>query len=325
MTDEKRLPWFKFYPDNWRADADLARCSLEARGLWIEMIVYMAGVDRVGYMVAQNGAALTPSEIAGVCRTSPRTAVRLLNELELAGVFSRDSSGVIFSRKLVSDFAKSQKHKEHGKKGGNPQVKAGVNPQVKPGVKHRGQRLEDRIEIHSTTTQPSLPRDAAVAKAGDQVSQDVVDVVAMFEDERAEAFPTIDKRRRWLPADAREAGWILSLGIPDALIRQTFRDGFHGAAMNFAQPPNGLAWFRKRFEKLGTDGGSSHPPSNPSGAHASSNGGHPPGWVDWQNDPAEVAWTKAFEDWSRLPKKVRDTTRRPEVADFHHLRTSKAS
>lgn len=188
-------------------------------------------------------------------------------------------------------------------------------------TKGQGRDREGKKEIHSATTSPSLPRDAAVANAGDQVSQDVVDVVAMFEDERAEAFPTIDKRRRWLPADAREAGWILSLCIPDALIRQTFRDGFHGAAMNFAQPPNGLAWFRKRFEKLGL-GGSMPPPQSPTTGHGAQNGGHSTG-EGHDDSPADAAWYKDFKKWQEVPYDQRGP--RPNRADYAHLNAQKAS
>jgi hypothetical protein len=58
----------------------------------------------------------------------------LLSELERNGVFSRDRTGTIFSRRLVKDEKKSKIARKIGKKGGNPSIrnKRGSSPSVNP-------------------------------------------------------------------------------------------------------------------------------------------------------------------------------------------------
>jgi len=41
-------PSFQFYPDNWRNNSNLRRCSWAARGVWVEVICLMHDSDRYG-------------------------------------------------------------------------------------------------------------------------------------------------------------------------------------------------------------------------------------------------------------------------------------
>jgi len=43
-----RRPSFQFYPADWRGNANLRRCSLEARGAWIEVICILHDSDEYG-------------------------------------------------------------------------------------------------------------------------------------------------------------------------------------------------------------------------------------------------------------------------------------
>ena len=53
-----KLPFIKFFPRDWQADSNLRVCSLEARGLWFEMLCIMAQAPRYGYLT--NGDGKTP-------------------------------------------------------------------------------------------------------------------------------------------------------------------------------------------------------------------------------------------------------------------------
>ena len=45
-----KRPAFQFYPDNWRSNANLRRCSWAARGVWIDVMCLMHDSDRYGVL-----------------------------------------------------------------------------------------------------------------------------------------------------------------------------------------------------------------------------------------------------------------------------------
>ncbi len=123
-----RLPWGKWYWQNWLSDAGLRRCSLQARGMWMDMLCVAAQHDPIGY-VAVNGEALTPDDVARLCGTSPAEASTLISELERNGVFSRNGKGMIYSRRMVRDAKAHAESMKYGRRGGNPSL---VNPPDNP-------------------------------------------------------------------------------------------------------------------------------------------------------------------------------------------------
>lgn len=143
-------PWMKFYPSDWRADPALRMCSLGARGLWAEVICIMHEAEPYGFLLI-NGAPVTDKQLASLAGTSPREVAKYMEELERGGVFSRDTSGVIYSRRMVRDKERADKDRANGGKGGNPYLKDGVNPPVngedkaqKPEARHQGQQEKEK-------------------------------------------------------------------------------------------------------------------------------------------------------------------------------------
>lgn len=123
-------PWMKFYPADWH-DQRLRKCSLEARGLWIDMMTYMHEATPYGHLlIADEKPSIT--ELALQVARPPAEVKRAMAELEARGVFSKTDDGVIFSRRMVRDFQKAEEDKANGKGGGNPGLKPWVNPPVKP-------------------------------------------------------------------------------------------------------------------------------------------------------------------------------------------------
>lgn len=116
-------PWMKFYPQDWRADEKLRMCSLAARGLWLEMLAIMHRSERYG-MLLIGGLAPTDAQLAVQVGASPQEVTTLVGELSAADVFSRTSSGVIYSRRMTRDHRRAQNAKKNGKKGGNPSLKS---------------------------------------------------------------------------------------------------------------------------------------------------------------------------------------------------------
>jgi hypothetical protein len=133
-----KRPSFQFYPADWRKDAALQSCSLQAQGLWINIMCIAHECDPYGYLVV-NCKPMNPAQIGRLVGVSQKEAMALLAELEDAGVLSVDDNGAIFSRRMVRDeeirnaraaggkdgAEHGKKGAEHGKKGGRPKKQTG--------------------------------------------------------------------------------------------------------------------------------------------------------------------------------------------------------
>ncbi len=120
-----KLPSFQFYPGDWMKDPGLRSVSLEARGLWIDMLCLLFESGRRGYLQHRTGKPVTEEQLARMTGCSSGQVSRLLRELEDSGVFSRTEHGMIYSRRMIRDERKRAECSEAGKKGGgNPAYKA---------------------------------------------------------------------------------------------------------------------------------------------------------------------------------------------------------
>ena len=116
-----KLPSFQFYPGDWMKDPGLRSVSLEARGLWIDMLCLLFESVRRGYLQHATGKPVSPEQLARMTGDSAEQVSRLLQELEDSGVFSRTEQGTIYSRRMIRDERKRTACSEAGKKGGgNP-------------------------------------------------------------------------------------------------------------------------------------------------------------------------------------------------------------
>jgi hypothetical protein len=105
----KKLHWIKYYPSDWQAEPTLRTCSLASKGLWIEMLGLMAHSVRHGYLCKMNSLdPMPPEDLAKFIAQPLDEIMRLLQELEGNGVFSRTCDGLIYSRRLLKD-AKARK------------------------------------------------------------------------------------------------------------------------------------------------------------------------------------------------------------------------
>lgn len=136
-------PWLKFYPSDWRSDPKLRMCSLAARGLWIEMLALMHEANPRGHLLV-NGIVPTETQLGVLVGSLP--VQELLDELEKAGVFSRTLDGIIYSRKMTRDEAKSETSRVNGSLGGNPALNPEVKPPDKPQIPEaRSQKVDKKI------------------------------------------------------------------------------------------------------------------------------------------------------------------------------------
>src|SRR5512139_3445991 len=98
-----KLPSFQFYPGDWMKDPGLRSVSLEARGLWIDMLCLLFESGRRGYLQHRTPKPVTEEQLARMTGCSAEQVSRLLRELEDSGVFSRTEHGTVYSRRMVKD------------------------------------------------------------------------------------------------------------------------------------------------------------------------------------------------------------------------------
>lgn len=128
MADE--LPWIQWYPAKWLGDTGLRQCSSAARGLWIDILMFMHTCTPYGHLVIR-GKPPTFRQIASLIGGITEAQVKArLGELEDAGVFDRDEDGVIISRRMIRDNAKRSIARANGSKGGNPNLRSRLTEQV---------------------------------------------------------------------------------------------------------------------------------------------------------------------------------------------------
>lgn len=188
-----KRPAFQFYPADWRRDAALQSCSVSARGLWIELMCVMHDCDPYG-VLSVNGKAMSTAQLARLVGEQEKVVVRLLAELEDAGVCSRDEEGRLFSRRMVKDERVREvraacgqagaehgyKGGEHGKKGGRPRKpEAGSSGEEKTPLKTPLAVSEEPPPSSSSSSSPSGNEEAkaslsASAKPTDDETDDGV-------------------------------------------------------------------------------------------------------------------------------------------------------
>lgn len=135
----RKLPAFQFYPADWKSDLGVRVSSLEARGLWIELMCLMHHGTPYGHLTI-NGIPIEDKNIWKLVAGSPNETKRSLKELEEHNVFSRDSKGIIFCRRMVRDAADRELNRQSGATGGNPNLTFNYN---KPGYLYAIQRSSD--------------------------------------------------------------------------------------------------------------------------------------------------------------------------------------
>lgn len=126
-------PWSKFWWQDWRSDPALRACSLEARGLWMDLLCIAHEGTPYGHVTIGAGTIPTTAQLASMVGVSNTKIEKLMKELESVGVFSRDERGAIFCRRMVRDFATSEAGRENiskrwGPNGSTPPNRGATSP-----------------------------------------------------------------------------------------------------------------------------------------------------------------------------------------------------
>lgn len=173
----RKLPAIHFYPGDWLRDA-ISGCSLEAQGLWLRMMFIMHDNEKYGHLEA-GGKPLSDASIARRCGCDILVYVRLLKELVDAGVPSIKEGGVLYSRRMVRDYAIREIWRKNGNKGGRPSS-------VKSNNNRHNQKITKGITKHITKSKPKTnptPEDDNDNESEDVYVNDVVKDVVVFSKE----------------------------------------------------------------------------------------------------------------------------------------------
>jgi len=209
MSGDKRRPWSKFYWADWTGDRKLRSCGLAARGLWMEMLAVMHEATPYGYLL-MGGLPLTAQQLANQAGCSLAACERGIAELERASVFSRDEKGVIYSRRMVRDHAKSEQGRADIGKRWRDDRSPNSDPNRSPNRVHDRPPTDIPITPYARDQKEQLPSSELVAAraacdvTGGYSPKDLADVIYECLDtagfDRANVMQYIEKFKTWFAA-----------------------------------------------------------------------------------------------------------------------------
>jgi hypothetical protein len=218
-----KSPGFWFFTGDWMKDPELRFCSLFARGLLVDLLCILFEANEQGYASNPDGTPRTDEQIAdAVSGGSREEKLAALSELERSGVLSRDSRGVLFSRRIARLAELSSTRKQNGSKGGSktqakPKQTAKQNGgvSVSDSVSDSDSFLEEETHTHTAAGGSRQPGWAA-----DEWQRFVA---AWNATERAEPWPHFTPPDGWVDL-AATPGWLQRAS--EALARLPSREYF---------------------------------------------------------------------------------------------------
>lgn len=149
-----KRPASQFYWADWLRDPAVRASSIDARGLWMDMLALMHEGEPYGHLTV-GGAAVTDAQLARMVGETPARTKKLREELERHRVFSRTAAGTIFSRRMVRDEWLRDARAESGKLGGHRSLGAEHNV---PGFVYAMRRASDGAIKIGISAQPEKRR-----------------------------------------------------------------------------------------------------------------------------------------------------------------------
>lgn len=152
-----KSPGFWFFTGDWLKDSELRFCSLFARGLLVDLLCLMFESKEQGYLSKPNGDPRSDIDIVnaisgGTCDEK----IEALAELEASGVLSRDSRGVLYSRRISRLGELSKERSKAGSKGGSKTQAKLKQTDKQTDKQNRG--VSDSVSV-SVSTPPKAPQE----------------------------------------------------------------------------------------------------------------------------------------------------------------------
>ncbi len=230
--------FIKFYGNDWRSDPRLRECSAAARGVWIDLLTFMAEAEPFGHLLI-NGKLPTPDRLAALTVTPLKVMRTALAELEANGVFSRTDDGVIYSRRMLRDARRSEEGRRAKLEGlersppsrGPSRNPSSENPE-EPSTHGRAHAFQKPEARSQKPPDPPLRGSEAARR-----------LVAKFRDLRRELWPNEpDDRLAQLTLET-EADQFLAEGATEELCSDVIDRGMRRSAADGKTAPRTLRFF----------------------------------------------------------------------------------
>lgn len=108
------LPYIQFYVADYLRDT--RGCSLEARGLWADLLCYMHISPRRGVLLNESGEPFSLQELARIAGDTLKKTAAVMGELKRNGVYSTTDKGEVFNRRMVREARLSEVRSEAAQK-----------------------------------------------------------------------------------------------------------------------------------------------------------------------------------------------------------------
>lgn len=141
------LPAMPFYIGDWKKDPAVQMLNREDKMIWLEMIFLMWESKERGFLTV-NGKPITTEMLSVALNLDNQNLSKRLSSYEDLGLYSkRESDGAIYSRRIVKIVELSEKRKNAGNLGGNPNLlKQGLNKKKAKGLPNTENENENEIE-----------------------------------------------------------------------------------------------------------------------------------------------------------------------------------
>jgi hypothetical protein len=93
---------FEFFPSDWMTDTGIRMCSLEARGLWIDLICLMQLSDKKGFLIIGN-QKINEEKLRKMFGISKKKIQVLMTELLDYNLIKVSEDGTYFCKRIVEN------------------------------------------------------------------------------------------------------------------------------------------------------------------------------------------------------------------------------
>ncbi len=152
-------PSFQFYPNDWLSEPGLRVCSLEAKGLWIEIMCIAQKNSKRGLLQA-NGQHISNKQLAKAVGETEEKVNTVIAELENAKVFSRLDDSTIYCRRMYREWLHETNIKEARSKAGKASAASRWGNKSKTKVTASTSTSTSTSTSEKTTPAPARPREA---------------------------------------------------------------------------------------------------------------------------------------------------------------------
>lgn len=156
----RKAPGFWFFTGDWLKDPELRFCSLFARGLLVDLLCFCFESQEQGFLSHPDGTPRSDRQIVdSISGGDTPDKLAALAELEKSGVLSRDSRGVLYSRR-ISRLAKLSSDRRFAGHIGGSKTSSKRQANRAANVKQTEQQnkgVSDSVSVSVSTINPLPP------------------------------------------------------------------------------------------------------------------------------------------------------------------------